>query len=365
MNDSEYLKKPIVIGTAVLLLILVSGLGGYLYYYYNQAPPVTGPTNPYEGAVMVHKDPAYQMAYALLSAGNREGAVVTLKEIQTQYATGTPERNVIDLDIAQITSFGASPSEGIRLLKAIAGDTVSYIPLTRALAIEAMARTHYALHDPAIAAEIFKGDYFSSFLEKAKGDYELAVSEMLRSGIMIYPTPIAALRIAGFDAKILYKEKLTLSEEEKDLRRRSYQEFMSIADSEIKKTEGEETYLSYVAEYYSVKGNAMALMVAASENVPLSEVEAAYKKAVELSSGRAQVFVLFNYGAFLSKNMPNDKTRIEDLANRILLRSEAERATFETFIKNALAAGEKDSAYEWIVVFRKQSPAFDAYVKGI
>lgn len=366
-----------IIFVVVILTSLV-----FCYFFYDNLPSlfpakedkmldvgnerVLKATNPYDaGSELVKNDPAYAKAASFLAQYDPESAEKLLREASVSYATGTPERNVIDLDRGRILAFGPNPIEGIVYLKNMVIQSDAYVPLTRALAIETIARINFVYHDQKLQKEIFTGDFFAPFLEQASGDYDAAVIRMLRAGVDIHPTPVTAVRIALFDAVILNLNR-ALTEEKRKERIADYRKFIQLGDEQIALIEGNTAYNSYVAEYFSVKANAITKVALAGEEVSISEIDALYKKAYNMSRGSAQVYAAFHYAVFLAHFMPTEIEKIEDLGSKIVERPLVEQNGFKEFIKNTFVDKNKDAIlYKEIDLFAKNSKTFAAYVADL
>ncbi len=361
---SSRLRNIIVIWVALLLL----AIGALYWFVYIRGVSFDANVPSREETPSISTTPAEQLyqstAYEEIRAYKALGEVGKVRELftglQRNYATGTPERQVIDYDFAFYVAFSTGdPSEGIAMLQTIATDT-TYNELTRALAMETLGRVAFTYGNASISAKIFDREPFSALFE---GSYTAAVYKLFEQAVDVYPTAIAALRTAQARSNALSAGKDTLSDEAKQTLRDEYQKYMTIADREATILAERPLYNSYLADYYSTKGATVATMYFAGESVFPEEVAELYKKSIALSQGSEQVFALFNYAVFLSKTDTSTQEEVDGLVARITETPVRTRRLFEAGIKNSLV--DQKGNYADIVGLMAYSPAFKAYVEGV
>jgi len=349
--------------------LLLAGSGAAYWYLFIKGDVGTSPAtselpaaNPYMDAELLSNSTAYEEIRAYTSLGDFGKVSELYGELKNMYATGSPERNVVDYDYAFFLTFpSGKPMEGILLLKEIVKNEQDYHALTRALAVETLGRAVDGFGDPAVTAYIFEGEPLGELLAQAGGDVSVALELLYEDSFRLHPTPRAAARIAQAKAQQLYEEEASLSEEEKEMLRNEFDAAVAQGDESAGLLENFSGFNEYVGSYNGLKALASATRFYAEAD-PSDRVDADifFKKAIQLTQGSTQVFYFYNYALFLSK-ADGTPEEIEAVTARIIAAPARSRQLFETNMRNVLA-NDGTAAHADLTELMTSSPTFQTYI---
>ncbi len=315
------------------------------------------------GTKLLETNPLYQKGVLATQQQNFDEARQVFGELRSLYATGTPERNTIDLSFASAAVFSGSTDQSITELQHIVLDEKSYVPLTRAFAIEYMGRTYWAVNNPSILRKIFSGDsFFTNILAESKGDEAAALTKLLAYGYSLSPTPIIAARLAEKAGNsFILNPQFTAAQ--KQTATRYLVDFLASGSSEIQKMT-DPLYAQYRAEFYSIYGGAIASSIIAhvATSYSVMDVEDAYDHAYREADDGFKPYVIYRYGTFLSQITPVDTVKIEDLSKRLSTLTPFQTRLFDSFLRNTLGQDSNDRRYKAIHAYMDASPTFKNYV---
>ncbi len=244
----------------------------------------------------------------------------------------------------------------------------------RAATLNEMLDLYQGTHDEHIARDvIFKGAPLQQFLELANGDLDVALNHSYEYSYKLYPTPIAAFRIAEWYGKALDTKPRTSPDYDHNL-------------SQLKEwvAKGEETMtdiskFGYEASRigYMFQLNAMTrVTLARNTDKNFAPAEVRYKTGLaELMIGHGaheytmELFLRFHYAAFLSREFP--ETRLEDIKKILAPTYDpksphfGKRTYFDEFLANEVSAIHDEHLHKKdLARLSRLDPDFKIYLAG-
>lgn len=325
---------------------------------------------PRYGASLGETNQDYAKAKVALGSGNLEEGVEYLNAARQKYATGTQEWAVIGYDTGIAYAFSKDPIKALEQFKSIYLDEVNYPALVRSMAVEGLGRTYWASHDKNLLVQTFSGDpYFNEILKRVGGNYNEALWSLVEEAYKKQPTPISSARLAQrIAAKITAPGVDTQSQNEY---RNNFAAYIIEADKEIEAYKKNQLAGSgvngYVAEFYSIKAEAIGNMLLIKQEVPYKEEDVIklYKDAYDLANDSLKPFILYKYGVFMARSNPQNQSKVEELGARLAALSPQSLALFRNFIISSSKNGQETTQYRDRTAFMRDSPSFEKYVKSL
>lgn len=308
---------------------------------------------------------AYQEIGSFLAAGNTEKVNDIYLDLKGTYATGTPERDVIDLDHAFFTTFSyAKPLEGVEMLKSIVIDVSEYDPTTRALAIEALSRAVSTYESAEVTSAVFAGEPFSTKFSIASNSASAATIFLFEEAMKVRPTPLASARVAQEKARLLSTQKDVLSADEAQVLRDQFIDAMALADSSAEVIEGRTGFGDYLGIVNLAKGNAYALaFYGQMRESDKAQADAFFRKSIQLSQGTSQTFALYGYAIFLMR-IEAPLADVESVIARLTQLPSHDRRLINEHFVNSYENTEA-ARHGSIIALMAYSPMFNTYVLNL
>ncbi len=359
-------KKTLHTALLGIFLFLLCGTGIILFLYHTSKLSLEEQQKNEQqkynvSASLQQNDPLFQKTFIDLLQKKPE-ADEDLAQLRSTYATGTSERNTIELSVASIGVFSTSTEGSVADLKRILLDDKAYNKTARAFSIEFMARAYWAVNDPTILRNIFSGDpFFTTILSQAGGDMNGALTKLLIYGYGLSPTPITIARLAETASNVLVSDKTTTIQ--KQTASQYFDQLIKAGAIEVQKMTGP-AYAQYRSEFYSIYGGALATAVIGhiSPAYTTADVERAYDQSYSEALDNFKPYVIYRYGTFLSQVTSVDTAKIENLSKELAALTPGQTQLFDSFLRAILNQGADDKRYTATHAYMDASPTFKVYV---
>jgi hypothetical protein len=363
-------RGPIIILLAVATIL---GTGLYIYSTFTlvEEKKVEEIPQKREGpfyAELLKKNEKFAQGESLFKSGNYTEAIARYEE-SLENVEGYKEEGQIKYKIGLAYLNGDKPMEAIAVLKEVAKNK-NYTERIRAYAVQSLGNMLYSFNTQEVRNEVFKGNPYKKFLEKAKGNQAIAERKLFEYASSLYPLGVSEMRIAKWHSSKVVRLVATGNDDEET--KQKIEDAKSIIREKIKNTDAylveivnDEQERVYLAEVWRRKATVLGDLFYAGDTT-FPNPEGAYKTALQFAifSVGGEASAKYSYALFLAKMYGEERASdIQGLLSDFYNTNKYSKTGMVRMIRNEKdgLSGNKES----ILLLAKIDTRFSEYLKTL